>query len=191
MERRFRNLQSPKYLGNDKRFKAWEQEGVFAQRKRQGFDVAVNPPSGQSGCLEGCGAVFSREPTSAFPPRRLPWFLRHGQTYRDSHEWKWECRTDTRTQTFSTSSCYRCLQALLMQKLFAVRCFLRVSTPVGKKNIVRFGMNGSARAKNANWSTKRLRIFRSEHRMRFASGRVNLCDRFLPGGITGRDWRTT
>jgi hypothetical protein len=43
MERRFRNLQSPKYLGSDKRFKAREQEGVSAQRKRQGFDVAVNP----------------------------------------------------------------------------------------------------------------------------------------------------
>jgi hypothetical protein len=49
MERRFRNLQSPKYLGSDKRFKAREQEGVSAQRKRQGFDVAVNPLSGQPG----------------------------------------------------------------------------------------------------------------------------------------------
>jgi hypothetical protein len=43
MECRFRNLQSPKYLGSDKRFKARKQEGVSAQRKRQGFDVAVNP----------------------------------------------------------------------------------------------------------------------------------------------------
>jgi hypothetical protein len=34
---------------------------------------------GTPGCLEGRGAVFSREPTSAFPPRRLPWFLRRGQ----------------------------------------------------------------------------------------------------------------
>jgi hypothetical protein len=135
MECRFRNLQSPKYLGSDKRFKAREQEGVSAQRKRQGFDVAVNPLSGHPGCLEGRGAVFSREPTSAFLPRRLSWFLRRGQTYRDSHEWKWECRKDTRT--FSTSRWYRCLQALLMQKLFAVKRFLRVSTPIGKKGSAR------------------------------------------------------
>ena len=47
MERRFRNPRSPKYLGSDKRFKVREQEGVSAQRKRQGFDVAVKPLSGQ------------------------------------------------------------------------------------------------------------------------------------------------
>jgi hypothetical protein len=34
-------------------------------------------------------------------------------------------------------------------------------------------------------------FFVQEHRMRVASGSVNLCDRFLPAGITGRDWRGT
>src|SRR5258708_1540495 len=70
MERRFRNLQSPKYLGSDKRSKAREQEGVSAQRKRQGFDVAVNPLSGQP-------RLFGR-PRRRFFPRTQVLFRRGG-----------------------------------------------------------------------------------------------------------------
>jgi hypothetical protein len=163
MECRFRNLQSPKHLGSDERFKAREQEDVSAQRKRQGFDVAVNPLSGHPWLFGRPRRRFFPRTNKCFSAEAVALVLtaRTGLTATPTSgngnagkiRERWFETADGSLKLSApvggTDVCkhYSC-------RSFAVRRFLRVSSPIGKKKIVRFGMNGSTRAKNANWSTR-------------------------------------